>query len=336
MIRGGHMRYLSILSIIIIFILLYACGGSEMEQGDKSYAGGNYTMAINHYLKFKKEHANDSLINKKLALAYFQKGKELYGKTKNIKSFSGNFSKAERYVDSPQDDPGFNKTYSGLLYDLAMAYHNSRPENEVQKEQFFTNTLDYLNLALEFDGNNTQAEEALQKIYDENFEAMFNKGLDLYKRAGREKNNDLYVSAEYYLTRADHFNPGDPKTEEYLSKVRRKTLSILRNSGPVSFCVVGYKKEKGYFLADITASNFTRQTLEIDPQLFQLELDDGSLINVDGKKTADYDNALTEKTTIEPRKLLDGVLAFKLPPKTKVLTMIYTNSDGQEVRKYFP
>ncbi len=330
------MRYLSVLSIIIIFILLYACGGSEMEQGDKSYASGNYAMAINHYLKFKKDHANDSLVSQKLALAYFQKGKELYQKSKNIKSFAGNFAKAERHVDSPQDDPAFNKTYSTLLYDLAMAYHNSSPENEVQKEQYFTNTLDYLNLALEFDDGNEQAENALQKIYDENFEAMFNKGVDLYKRARRERNNDLYTSAEYYLTRADHFNPGDPKTEEYLSKVRQKTLSILKNSGPVSFCVVGYKKEKGYFLTDITASNFSRNTMEIDPRLFQLELDDGSLITIDDQKTADFNNALTEKKSIEPRKMLDGVLAFKIPARTKVLAMIYTNHDGQQVRKYFP
>ncbi|HHM01874.1 MAG TPA: DUF4352 domain-containing protein [Caldithrix abyssi] len=336
MIRGGHMRYLSILGIVTIFILLYACGGSEMEQGDKSYAEANYTLAINHYLKFKKDHPDDPKIKSKLALAYFQKGKELYTKTKNIKSFAGNYAKAESYVESPGEDPNFNKAFSSLLYELAIAYQNARPENEVQKEQYFNNTLDYLNLALEFDGDNEQAETALQKIYDENFEAMFNKGVDFYKRARREKNNDLYLSAEYYLSRADHFNPGDPKTEEYLSKVRKQTLSILKNSGPVSFCVVGYKKDKGYFLTDITASNFTSATMEIDPNNFQLELDDGSLINMDGKKTADFDKALTTKTALEPRKLLDGVLAFKVPAKTKVLAMIYTNEDGREVRKYFP
>ncbi len=330
------MRYLTI-SIIIIFItLIIACGGSEMEQGDKNFSEGNYTLALNHYIKYKKDNPGDSVINRKLALTYMHKGKKLFDKTGNIKTFSGNYDKSRQYITEPVKDRTFNRAYSAMLKELAIAYRKARTENEIQKEQYFTSTLDFLNSALEFDPDNNSADSLLQAIYDSNFQKMYDKGITLYKQALKQKNIDLYISAENYLTQANRFRPDDKNTQKYLSKVRRKTLSILRNTTPFSFCVVGFKKDKNAFLTDITIANFTGKKMIFDPGKFNIELSNGEFITYDATQTAQYEKGLTGEMELEPRSPRDGVLAFTIPAGERVIAMNYQDDNGTSVTKYFP
>jgi len=332
------MRYfITIAFIALFFTLIIACGGSELEQGDKSFADGNYTMAINHYLRYKKDHPQDAIVRQKLTLAYMGKGKSLFDKTGNIKAFAGNFKKAQQYISAPTGDSLFNSRYSAYLTDFALAYHQARPENDIQKEQYFNLTLDYLNDALNFNPENSRADSILQDIYDANFQKMFDKGLTLYKQALKKKNVDLYISAEHYLQRADRFRPGDEETEKYLSRVRRKTLSILRNTPPFSFCVASYKQADNHFLTDITMANFTSSEASVSPRQFSLELSNGAIVTYDAQQTEKFEKGITSEQQLAPRQPVDGVLAFTLPAGAKVTAMIFTDeATGRNVTKYFP
>ena len=78
------MRYLAaFLSIVLFIAFLLRCGGDPVAEGDKAYAEGNFNGALKAYFEAKKAQPDDQIINEKIALAYTQRGFDLYNKTKN-------------------------------------------------------------------------------------------------------------------------------------------------------------------------------------------------------------------------------------------------------------
>ncbi len=142
------MNQLSLLIFLMFAFFLLQCGGSKLEEGDQLYAEGNFSHALNNYLSYKRDNPQDKSVNPRIALSYMNRGKELYEKKHNIESFSGNFEKATKFLGDGFTQADHKLQYSQLLYDLAYAYKKARPQNEIQKEQYFNNTLDYLSLAL--------------------------------------------------------------------------------------------------------------------------------------------------------------------------------------------
>jgi len=330
------MKYLSILIITLFLFTLMQCGGSKLEEGDTHYANAKYTQAINSYLAHKKSNPDTTGINAKIVLAYINKGKQLFGKSRNIDAFAGNYEKALDYLD---DDlpPEQKAEYSQLLYDLAIAYRNTKPNNDIQKEKYFNNTLDYLQLAMDSDPQNMTADSMLNSIYMENFQKMFDKGVTYYNRAKKERNNaDLYLSAESYFKKAAQFNSEHEEASKYLSNTRKNTLGVLQNIHPMSFCVPNYKIDKKSCFIAFAAKNFSNDPITVDINALTLNTKDGQVINVDLKKTAELEKALKEKAELKAFDLIEGQVVYTLEPNTELDYIAYNYDDGMIVKKYFP
>ena len=330
------MKNLSTLILTAFLLTLIQCGGSKIEEGDAFYADGDYTRAVNSYLEHKKSDAQAPGLDNKIALAYFNKGNQLYNKSRNIKSFAGNYEKAQENLAESSLTAEQKAEYSTLLYNLAIAYRNSRPNNDIEEEQFFNNTLDYLQLAVNIDPQNTSADSMISHIYTENFQEMYEKGVNAYTRAKKVKDNiDHYLRAEHYFEKAVQFNSSDEDAQKYLSNTRKETLGILENIQPFSFCVPNYKIEKNTCYIAVAARNYSNDPMALDLKALTLNTTDGKVINVDLKKTAELEKALSE-TTLKPFDLVEGQVVYSLEPNTDIEYIAYNVDEEKTVKKYFP
>jgi hypothetical protein len=331
------MKILSALILTVFLLTLIQCGGSKLEEGDAFVADGKYTQGINSYLAYKKSNPDATGIDNKIALASFNKGKDLYNRSRNIQSFAGNYDKSQEYIDENTMTGEQKGEYSSLLYDLAIAYRSTRPNNDIEEEQYFNNTLNYLQLAVDYNPQNTTADSMISYIYMENFQEMFDKGVKAYNQAKKVRNNiDLYLSAEYYFEKAVQFNSSHEEAAKYLSNTRKETLGILENIQPFSFCVPTYKIDKNKCYIAVAAKNYSNDPIAMDIKSLTLNTTDGKVIPVDLKKTAELEKALNEKTEIKPYDLIEGQVVYALEPGTDLEYIAYSVDDNRTVKKYFP
>ena len=332
------MRYVTaFLSILLLIGFLWRCGGDPIAEGDKAYAEGNYNSALKSYFEAKKTQPDNQLIKEKIALAYTQRGLSLFEKTKNLNTFVGNHEKALDYVPESMTSPEFKKEYSKLLFKLAQAYYSTNAENPIQEELYFTKTLDYLDEALAMDDQNTVADSMLTAIRETNFQKMFDKGETFFVQAQKEKTNaELYLNAEKYINRAVSFNPMNTKAQDYLKKVREKTLKILDLNKDIPLAIANMKRTKDYTLLDITVFNNLGEAVQFDPAKLKLIDVDNNAYELEVKETDKYDNALTKSVNMEPRKQIDGNVAFAAGKSIPLLCLEYELANGTISKKYFP
>ncbi len=314
------MKYFKISFIILIlFSLIWQCGKNLETEGDDAYARGQYNQALTFYLKVKENQPNNARLNEKIALTYMQRGFKLYTLRKNVDAFQLNYEKSLEFAPKDSLSENFKKNYSKLLYKLALAYHNAKPMNDIQKEKFFNLTLNYLEKALDYDYSNTQADAKLAEIRTTNFQKYFNKGKDFYQRALKDpRNTNLFLSAEHYLLQAVRMDANNPDAQKLLSKVRNKTLAILEidNDLPIDLAVGGRKYSGNDLVLSITVFNNTIDPISIDPNRFHLYDRDENEYSVNLKATADYSKGLAEPQAIKPKK--DGVWVIVFTIKKSV------------------
>ncbi len=330
------MKKMYLLSMLIISALLIQCGGNPEQDGDQAFAQKKFNQALSYYLQAKKADFQNQKINEKIALSYMHKGQQLFAKTHNVESFSGNFEKGENFIPETETSPEFDAQYSAMLHELAKAYRQAKPANEIQKEQYFSKTLDLLDRALTFNPDNGDAEKTLADIKNENFKQTYEKGMRFLKQAKREKNPDLYLTAERYLKRAVFFNPDDEKALKSLKSVRKKTLAVLDMNGDFPFAIADRQYKDGRFLLAFTALNNGGETLTFDPLKLMLVTADEQEIALDVAYTEKFDNGLTKTVILEPRKQIDGTLAFAVKKSRRIISLNYPLSEEKQVRKYFP
>ncbi len=330
------MKKLYLITMLFISALLIQCGGNPEQDGDQAFAQQKYNQALSYYLQAKKADSGNQKINEKIALSYMNKGKQLFAKTHNVESFAGNFEKGENFIPETETSPEFDTQYSAMLHELAKAYRQAKPANEIQKEQYFTKTLDLLDLALTFNPDNSAAEKTLADIKSENFKHTYEKGMRFLKQAKREKNPDLYLTAEHYLKRAVFFNPDDKKAQSNLKAVRKKTLAVLDMDMDFPFAIADKQYKDGRLLLAFTALNNGGETMEFDPLKLILVTSDDQEISLDVAYTEKFDNGLTKKMTLEPRKQIDGTLVFAVKKSRRIISLNYPLSEDKQVRKYFP
>ncbi len=174
--------------IILSFALLNLyCGSDPVAEANKAFESGNYAQALKLFLEAKAKNPQDQSITEKIALIYMHRGQELYQKSNNIKSFSGNYDKALTYIpENPNEE--FKKPYSKLLLALARGYLNSKPQNDIEKDDFLNKAIAYMEDAIYNDQNNTSAESLLTVVKTQNFQQMLDKGKEIYAQG--KKLND--------------------------------------------------------------------------------------------------------------------------------------------------
>jgi hypothetical protein len=328
---------LAVFCLVIFFAFsMFYCGSSPAEEGENAFENGNYNLAIKLFLEAKKQNPDDNNINEKLALSYMFRGKDLFEKTKNIKSFSGNFEKATNFIPESSSQE-FKKNYSNILYALANGYINSTPQNEIEKEEFLNKSITYLEDAIYQDENNSEAEGLLAQIKSDNFQKMLDKGTDFFNKASKQKKNDMFFTAEYYFKKAAYFDTHNEEAKTWLSKTREKTLSILDIQEDLSIAVADYVNQSGKFIIDLVMHNYGMDPVEIKLQNFELADLEGKTYTLD----ENYMNSKFAKKKVKNQKLaelknIEGYLVFSVPSGTKIEYLGYKLNEEKIFKKYFP
>jgi tetratricopeptide (TPR) repeat protein len=332
------MRYLTaFLALILLLLFLFRCGGDPITNGDKAFQDGKYNEALKFYSDAQKEKPDDQSLKEKIALTYAKKGESLYNRSKNLNSFVGNMEKAGNFITDENQSETFKKEYSKVLFTLAEAYHKSKAENPIQEEQFFTKTLDYLDQALLYDYENEKADSLMASIRKTNFQKMFEKGVQFFKQAQKEKNNgDLYLSAELYMNRAVSFDPQNKEAEQYLKKIRQQTLKILDLNKDFPIAIIAMKRTASHLLIDFSGLNNLGKAFEFDPsKLVVVDMDNNEYF-FDPAETEKYDRALSKPVTVDNRKQVEGNIAFKIPKSINTQFIRYDLGESKTSKKYLP
>jgi len=315
---------------------LISCGSDPAIEGEKAFQDGNYDNAIAHFINARKQDPQNQSFDEKIALSYMLRGENLYNKTNNLKSFAGNFEKAEKFIPANPSD-NFRKQYSTSLYSLGLAYSKTPPQNEIQKEEFLNKSITYLEDAVFNDEYNQKADSLLSKIKSDNFQKMLDKGKDFYNRAQKQKKIDLYFSAEFYFKKAANFDIYNDEAKNLLSKTREKTLSVLNIQEDLAIAVADFSHTGNNFILDLAIRNYARDPVALDINNFVLSDIDGNTYSLNENMMNDtFQSKKLMNKSIAERETVNGIIVFSVPQKTKIEYIGYTTENGEVVKKYFP
>jgi tetratricopeptide (TPR) repeat protein len=331
------MRYLTKFFMILLPLLfMISCGGDPLEEGNKAFNEGKYNEAIIKYREALKEKPNDVMIKEKLALANMHKGLDLYKRRKNIKAFQGNYDKAMSNLDGDISTPELKKDYSAILYELAKAYSTTKPENDIQKKLYLNKTLEFLEQAVEVDAGNKEAKDMLAQVQADNFQEMFDKGVSYYNSAKKNKNDEDYLLAEYYLAKAVSFKSDDEEAAKYLKLARKKAISVFDFDTDFPIAIAGYQQKGKFTFFDFTIANNTTETITVKPESFFLADKDGNQYTYDAEQTDKFEGGLTKSAELKTGKHLDIVLSFPAAKGIALDYLAYKGDNGNIVKKYLP
>ena len=324
--------------LAMLTIYLFHCGGEDpVEEGIKAFQNSDYGTAIKLLVQARKMISDFGKYDEKLALAYMYRGEELFSKTNNIKSFSGNYEKALKYIPShPSAD--FRQNYSKILYSLGEAYLNAKPQNELQLDQFLDQAIMYLEDAMMQDSTNVEALALLTKVKQDNYNKWLTKGRDYYAKAQKRKDVDLYFLAEYYVKKAADFKQDDQEIKSLHSKIKEKTLAVLNYRDDIALAVADQHSHEGKLFLDITVKNYLVTPLSLEVSKFQLVDKAGNSYKMDKSlMTNTFAERSIKNTQLDENKAyVDGLLIFNVPPNTKVDYLAYQIDDKKVTKKYFP
>jgi len=322
--------------VLLPLAFLFSCGGNPLENGNKAYADGKYKEAIGFYKEAQKSAPEDVLLKEKIALSYMHQGHELYKRRKNIKAFEGNYNKALGLLEDDINTPELKKDYSNLLYELAKAYNTTKPSNAIQKKQYLNKILEYLEVAIEFDESNQEANDLLTQVKADNFQGMFDKGVGYYKNAKKNKVGDDYLLAEFYLAKAVSFNQEDKEAAKYLKLTRKKTLSIPDFDTVFPLAIAGIQQKGKFTTVDFTIFNNTNETATIKAENFTLIDKDGNSYTFNSEQTDKFEGGLTKPVEVKSTKRLDAILSFPAAKSIHLDYIAYEDEKGNEIKKYLP
>ena len=332
------MKTLQVCLTFTLTFLIWHCGADPMAEAEKAFTDRDYTKAIRLFTELKKEQPQKrQSFNEKIALSYMLRGEELYGKTRNIQSFSGNVSKAAEFMPEEASDE-FNRLYSRILVALADAYMNAAPNNEIEKDDFLNEALNDLKKAQELDSTNTGADSLMMKFRRDNFESMKAKAYDSYQKAQKMRDVDYYFISEYYVKKASDFDPNDRDLKNLLTKIREKTISVLNYRDQVSLAIADKRQQKNQLIFDVTVKNYMPTPVNLNVERFRLVDVNGNSYPLD----IDMMNIFLKGKSLENQELnnakpiADGLVVFKVPPGTKLAYLEYRYNNTNSSRKYFP
>lgn len=324
--------------VFLIPVILLYCGGNPAEEGKAAFDRGDYMQAINLFTQAKNENPDQPQYDEMIALSWMFRGEQLYSRTKNINTFSGNFEKGLMFIPETVS-PEFKTKYSEMLYKIADAYMNSDPANEIQAEEFQSKAVDYLKTACVEDENNQAAWDLLDKIKKENFQSMFDKGKTYFSQAKSTKNSALYLIAELYLAKATDYDPDNQEAAKLLQDTRKKTINMINTDpsyGEIALAIADSKFLEGIFIVDVDVANNLRQPAKLIIENFVLADKDGNIYNTDQSVLTEFKDKQIKDAEIPALKTISGWVGFKVNKGISPDYLSYQIADDKIVKKYFP
>jgi hypothetical protein len=326
--------------IIIFSVLELFCGSPDyIADAEKAMQNAKYGEAIKLWEKARRQENYDTSYDQKIALTYMLKGQELYKKTRNVRSFVGNFEIGQNYLPE-ETSLEFKKQYSQILFALGKAYKIASPKNEVEKEDFFSLSINRLKQALVQDSTNVEAKELLNEIKQNKFQDLIDKGKENYNKGVKSRNVNFYFSAEYYLKQAMEFESANKEILSYLKKVEAKTLSVLNYRDGLALAVLKQEYQKDDLVMYIAVKNYLKENINLKLINFKLVDKTGATHSVypKGMKVQELfgGKVLSDTLLTIDQSEIDGILVFNLPEKPNLSYLSYQFKKNKESRKYIP
>ena len=332
------MRVLNSLLILFTTIIFYNCGSNIAEKGRQAYNDGDYNQAIQLLTAAKNEKNLDNDVDEMIVLSYMYRGKELYDKTQNLKSFSGNYISALKHLPkSPTAD--FRSKYNDLLIELARAYKDTKPKTESEHEENFRKSINIIDQVLKEDSTKAEAKTLFSEIEVLIFKKYLDKANTLYTKAKKTDDWDLFFNAESYLQDAEKLNPNSNDVKALRQKIRRETLGVLNYRDGVSLAVTERMYEKGKMIMFLVVKNYKNKPLQFDPTEIELVDLKGNVYNIDKEEMRVRELfgqiPIKAKTLNGNEPLTEGLIAFDAP-KDLAISYLALNVNGEQItRKYF-
>lgn len=333
------MKYYQFFILILVFIFLQFCSEDITENGKKAFLEKNYNDAIKLLTSPELDkQGRTNQINEIIVLSYLYRGQELYEKTKNIKSFSGNYKSSIKYLpDSVSDD--FKLKYSTLLTNLAEAYANAKAENEFEQEKFDKSSIETINLAIQYDSTNSIAHDLHEKLKAQNFKSLLKKVNALYSKAKKLDDADLYFAAGACLNDAADYDPNNPEVQNLRRQIRRSTLGILNYSDGVSLAVTDRLYDKGKLVMLLSVKNYKNNPVSVTPDKIELVDIKGKKYPVDKKEM--HVRSIFGQKILGTKKLdtndpyVNGIIAFDISKNVPISHIVLKDNGNEITRKYF-
>jgi hypothetical protein len=323
--------------IPVALILFIGCGKDLVEQGQLAYNEKDYSVAIDYWSQARAENPEVANLDNKIAMAYLLRGQELYGRVRNVKAFNGNLVKAGEYM--PETPSGeLKKVYLNTLCAVAEAYMNARAKNENEKKKFQKLATTYLKDVQNLDSTYTKADSLLQKMKDDHYQKLLNKGKDYFARGRKTRNVDYYFTAEYYLQEARQFDEKNREIYTLLSKIKARTLPVLNYRDEIAMAITDVKWQEEELILSVTVKNYTPSAVNLDLDNFRLIDKSGNSYNRDSQMMDVFyaDMSLKNTKLSQKNPLAEGVLVFPVTEETKLYALEYKIGGSKVSRKYFP
>ena len=333
------MKYYQLIILAMSCVLAQFCSNDIAEQGKEAFLQKNYNDAIKFLTSPEiEEEGSTNQINEIIVLSYMYRGQELYEKTKNVKSFSGNYNSCLKYLpDSVSND--FKVQYSMLLANLAEAYAKAKADNDFEQDKFNKSSIAIVNLAINYDSTNIIAHELHEKFKEQNFKALLKKANLLYTKAKKLDDADLYFAAEACINDAAEYDPNNTDVKNLRKQIRRSTLGILNYSDGVALAITDRIYDKGKMVMLLSVKNYKCNPVTITPDKIQLVDFNGKGYPVDKEEMKV--RKIFGQNIFESKKLdannpyANGIITFDLD-KTTPISYIVVKDNGDEItRKYF-
>jgi len=327
------------LLLTLTVFTLQNCSENIIEKGKKAFIEKNYNEAINLLTSPEIElQKRTKYVNEITVLAFMYRGQELYNKTKNIKSFTGNYQSGKKYLPDSTTNQ-FDQEYSKLLTSLAEAYSKTKAENDIEQDKFNKNSIEIVNLAIHYDSLNTSAHELHDELKNRNFLDLLNKAKSYYSKAQKLNDPDLYFAAESFLNDASEYDPDHEEVRSLRRKIKKSTLGILNFNDGVALAVTDqlYDKEKLVML--LAVKNYKNKSVSVSPEKIELADIKGNTYEPDTEEMKVRElfgqKIIKSKNLNNSDPYTEGIIAFDVP-KNIIISYIALKENGKEIsRKYF-
>ncbi len=335
---GEDMKYLQ--NILLSFLCLFTiyCGTDYAEKGKMAFENKDYSEAIKNLTLALKDDSTNHLYDEMICISYLQRGKELFSKTRNLKALNGNLREAQKYLPTSQSNE-LKSIYAETYVYLAKAYITARASSNDEKEQNFENALNAVKGALSIDSTNVTADSLMISLKESHFQGLIDKGRDLYNKARRTRNPDLYFTSEYYLKEAQTFEAENPQIISLLQKITKQVLPVLNYREGVSLAVSGVTRERKAILMNLSIKNYTAKRINLVLNNFTLVDNQGQIYPVNEhemrKRELFGEKCLADTVLNSANPLASGIIAFDAPPEIVISYVNYKIDKNKVSRKFF-
>ena len=223
---------------------------------------------------------------------------------------------------------------------LANAYSNAKAKNEIEKNSYFSNSINLLRESLETDSTNLSADSLMSEIKQDHFKDLIQKGKDDYSKARRTGNVNYYFSAEYYFQQAAKFDPRNYEIMNYLHNIQVHTLPVLNYKDGFSMAIVSKKYKNNELILDLVVKNYLQEKIPLKLENFELTDSEGNVHKVFQRgmdAQALFGEKCIQDTMLTPANSgAEGLLVFSLTEETKLSHLSYKVSNSRVYKKYFP